>query len=472
MDKTLDAVSERFARNISESSAAVRMPATDSLDLDSQEPAKRPWYRKPLALSVIGAAFILGSGFGGRAYLHARGHESTDDAFIEGRVVQMSPRIAGHVAKLRVTDNQHVEAGQVLVEIDARDFQARVDQARAALDAARGKESAAKAQLDLVTVTSGADVSSARAGEAQAQSGVETAQAAVTAAQSAAAEADARIAASEAAVAEAKADVAAAQADQYRAATELKRFEQMHGVQVASDQELINARAASQAADARADGAVKKVAAAEAAVAQSKAARASAAAALAQTQSQVGQAKAKLAEAAAHVEQASVAPQRVLAAKSDLETASAEVQRLEAQLHQAELDLSYTRITAPEAGRVTRRTVEEGNYIQPGQAMFALVPQDMWVVANFKETQLDRMRPGQHVDVKVDAYPGLKIAGHVDSVQRGTGARFSLLPPENATGNYVKVVQRVPVKIVFDRAPGDEYPIGPGMSVEPEVALK
>jgi membrane fusion protein (multidrug efflux system) len=121
---------------------------------------------------------------------------------------------------------------------------------------------------------------------------------------------------------------------------------------------------------------------------------------------------------------------------------------------------------------VTRRTVEEGNYVQPGQAMFALVPQDMWVVANFKETQLDRMRAGQPVEVKVDAYPGLKLAGHVDSVQRGTGARFSLLPPENATGNYVKVVQRVPVKIVFDRAPGDEYPIGPGMSVEPEVSVK
>ena len=469
MDRTLDAVPNRLARNLSESSAPVRMPATDSVDLDSPERASRPWYRKPLALTVVGAALILGSGFGGRAYLHARGHESTDDAFIEGRVVQMSPRIAGHVAKLWVTDNQHVEAGQVLVEIDARDFQARVDQARAALDAAKGKESAAKAQLDLVTVTSGADVNSAKAGEAQAQSGV---QAAVTAAQSAAAEADARIAASEAAVAEAKADVAAAQADRYRAATELKRFEQMHDVQVASDQELINVRAASQAADARADAAVKKVAAAEAAVAQAKAARASASAALAQAQSQVGQAKAKLAEAAAHVEQASVAPQRVQTAKSDLETTSADVQRLEAQLHQAELDLSYTRITAPEAGRVTRRTVEEGNYVQPGQAMFALVPQDMWVVANFKETQLDRMRPGQHVDVKVDAYPGLKIAGHVDSVQRGTGARFSLLPPENATGNYVKVVQRVPVKIVFDRALGDEYPIGPGMSVEPEVALK
>jgi membrane fusion protein (multidrug efflux system) len=417
-------------------------------------------------------ALVVGTGVGTRAYVHAQTHESTDDAFVEGRVVQMSPRVAGHVAKLLVTDNQHVEAGQVLVEIDDRDFRARLDQARAALESAKGKQAAAQSQLDLVTVTSGADLAQAKAGESQARSAVETANAQVTAAQSALKEAEARVSATQAAVDEAKADVVAAQAEQHRAATELKRFQQMHGVQVASDQELENAQAASRTADAKADAAAKKVVAAEAAVAQANAAKASAAAALTQAQSSVGQAEAKLAEARAHVEAADVAPQRVRQARSDLQTASAEVARLEAQVRQAELDLSYTRITAPEAGRITRRSVEEGNYVQPGQAMFALVPQDMWVIANFKETQLDHMRPGQNVDVKVDAYPELHLKAHVDSVQRGTGARFSLLPPENATGNYVKVVQRVPVKVVFDQNPGDQYPIGPGMSVEPEVTLK
>jgi membrane fusion protein (multidrug efflux system) len=432
----------------------------------------RPWFKRPLAIAAASVALVLGAGVGGRAYVHALSHESTDDAFVEGRVVQMSPRVAGHVAKLLVSDNQHVAAGQVLVEIDDRDFRARLDQARAALDSAKGKQAAAQAQLDLVTVTSGADLTQAKAGESQARSALETSRAQVTAAESALAEAGARVSAMQAAVDEARADVVAAQAEQHRAATELKRFEQMHDKLVASDQELENVQAASRTADAKVDAAGKKVAAAEASVAQAKAAKTSAAAAVAQAQSSVGQAEAKVAEARAHVEAADVAPQRVQSARSELRTASADVARLEAQVHQAELDLSYTRITAPEAGRVTRRTVEDGNYVQPGQAMFALVPQDMWVIANFKETQLDHMRPGQNVDVKVDAYPELHLKAHVDSVQRGTGARFSLLPPENATGNYVKVVQRVPVKIVFDQAPGDQYPIGPGMSVEPEVNVK
>jgi membrane fusion protein (multidrug efflux system) len=434
---------------------------------------RRPLYRRPLWLAIGLLAVLTGVGLGVRYYLHARAYEVTDDAFVDGRLIQMSPRVAGHVAHVLVTDNQRVEAGQTLVEIDPRDFQTRVDQAKAALESARGKAAAAKAQLDLVKVTSGANVSQAQAAERQAASAVESANAQVTAARSALTEAEARVAASAAAVDQAKAEVVVAEAERVRAGLELKRFEQMHASQVASDQELANAQAAARTADARTDAANKKVTASQAAVSQAKAAQASAAAALTQAQSLVVGAQAKLEEAKAHVEEVSVAPQRVRVAEADVNTAGAEVQRLDAQLHQAELDLSYTKITAPEAGRVTRKAVEDGNYVQPGQAMFALVPEDMWVVANFKETQLDLMRPGQPVDVKVDAYPGLTVPAHVDSVQRGTGARFSLLPPENATGNYVKVVQRVPVKIVFDQMPSnDRYPIGPGMSVEPEVKVR
>jgi membrane fusion protein (multidrug efflux system) len=139
---------------------------------------------------------------------------------------------------------------------------------------------------------------------------------------------------------------------------------------------------------------------------------------------------------------------------------------------EAALRLSFTHITAPEAGRVTRRTIEEGAYVQVGQALMTVVPNDFWVVANFKETQLDTVRPGQPVDIRVDAYPELRLRGHVDSVQAGTGARFSLLPPENATGNYVKVVQRVPVKIVFDQLPHDPTLLGPGMSVVPTIRVR
>jgi len=151
---------------------------------------------------------------------------------------------------------------------------------------------------------------------------------------------------------------------------------------------------------------------------------------------------------------------------------AAEAEAARKRAAEAALKLSYTRITAPEAGRVTRRTVEEGAYVQVGQILMSIVPNDFWVIANFKETQLTRIRPGQPVEIKVDAYPGMVLRGHVDSVQAGTGSRFSLLPPENATGNYVKVVQRVPVKIVFDELPREPERLGPGMSVVPTVIVR
>jgi membrane fusion protein, multidrug efflux system len=168
----------------------------------------------------------------------------------------------------------------------------------------------------------------------------------------------------------------------------------------------------------------------------------------------------------------SAAEAQVTLSQANIATAEANIGQGEAAVRQAELNLSYTKVTAPEAGRVTRRVVEKGNYIQPGQSLLAIVPKNMWVVANFKETQLKHMRPGQPVAVEVDAYPQFKFKGHVESIQTGSGARFSLFPPENATGNYVKVVQRVPVKIVLDDNADASVVLGPGMSVEPKVRVK
>jgi membrane fusion protein, multidrug efflux system len=158
--------------------------------------------------------------------------------------------------------------------------------------------------------------------------------------------------------------------------------------------------------------------------------------------------------------------------EAGVETATAAVQQAEAKVQQAELNLSYTKIIAPMDGRVTARSVQMGHYVQPGQALLALVPKDVWVVANFKETQLTYMKPGQPVELTVDAYPNKKFKGKVDSLQAGTGARFSLLPPENAVGNYIKVVQRVPVKIIFDEELPTNLDIAPGMSVVPIVKVK
>ena len=239
-------------------------------------------------------------------------------------------------------------------------------------------------------------------------------------------QAQAQVNASQAKVAQAQAAVAAADAENQRAADDLKRYES------------VESRAVSKSAF-------------DLAQSQARAAAANLDAARSQ---------AKAAEADVALSQAGVV------------TAGAAVQQAEAKLQQAELNLSYTEILAPEDGRVTRRVVEQGAYIQPGQALMAIVPRHYWVIANFKEIQLTHMRPGQPVEVGVDAYPGRTFQGHVESIQSGAGARFSLFPPENATGNYIKVVQRVPVKILLDDLPGNDLALGPGMSVVPTVRVK
>jgi membrane fusion protein (multidrug efflux system) len=240
-------------------------------------------------------------------------------------------------------------------------------------------------------------------------------------------QAKAQVNASQAKVAQARATVAAADAENQRAADDLKRYQSVDSTAVSKS-----------AFDA----------------AQSQARTASANLEAARSQAKAAEADVTLSEAG-------------------VETASATVQQAEAKLRQAELNLSYTQVTAPEAGRVTRRVVEPGAYIQPGQALMAIVPRQYWVLANFKETQLTHMRVGQPVEVVVDAYPDHKFKGHVESIQSGAGARFSLFPPENATGNYIKVVQRVPVKIVLDNDdPDAELALGPGMSVDPKVRVK
>jgi len=258
------------------------------------------------------------------------------------------------------------------------------------------------------------------------ETSVSLARADLAAARSRLDESQAQVKVSEARVAQAQAAVTAAEAENQRATNDLQRYES------------VESRAVSQSA-----------------IDQAQAGARSATANLAAARSQTRAAQADVALSQAGVE-----------------TATAAVQQAEAKLQQAELNLSYTKILAPRDGRVTARGVQLGNYVQPGQMLLTLVPTDVWVLANFKETQLTRLRPGQPVELHVDAYPDRKFKGRVDSLQAGTGARFSLLPPENAVGNYVKVVQRVPVKIIFDEPLPADLDIAPGMSVEPKVKVK
>jgi membrane fusion protein (multidrug efflux system) len=341
---------------------------------------------------------------------------STDDAFIESRIVQVAPSIAGRVLTVAVEDNQHVQAGTTLVEIDPAQPQARLDAARADLALARAAASASRAALEASRTTTAAAMERAKAGQAAAEARVTEA--------------------------EAEEQAAASQAEQAR--DDLARYAKLDSRSV-SEQQRDLAASTSKAAGSKLEAARKNIAAARAAV---------------------GAAQGDVASAEA-------APHEIAVREAEVAKADAAIEKSGAAVHQAEIDLAYCHITATETGRITRKTVQVGNYVQVGQIMFALVPDERWVIANFKETQLGGIRPGAEAEVRVDAYPDAKFRGHVDSLQSGSGSRFSLLPPENATGNYVKVVQRVPVKIVFDEQPDPAvYSLGPGMSVEPEVRIR
>jgi membrane fusion protein (multidrug efflux system) len=341
----------------------------------------RPFYKRPVLMISLSSLFLAAIIFGLYLWIHGRNYESTDDAFIDGRIVRISPRVSGKVISMPIDDNRPVTAEQILIQIDPAPFQAKVDQAVAAV-------AEAEAQL-----------AQAKANEAVAEA---------TADQS-------------------DADVLVAEANAKNAKQNIDRYNNLPPA-ARTQQQVDQANADYRSTDANVTAAKKKADASHA---------------------------------------------QVEAAKTMIHSQEAAVNSAKAQLEQANLDLGYTSVRAGHAGRITRRTVEVGNYISAGQEILDVVPTDapadLWVTANFKETQLEHIKPGQRVTISVDAFPDEKLTGHVDSIQNGTGAVFSLLPPENATGNYVKVVQRVPVKIVIDGHP--DHLLSPGMSVEPEVDI-
>lgn len=396
---------------------------------DQQAPAETLARKNKMKLLAF-AGGILAVVAGTWYFLYSRAFESTDNAFIDGSVVQISPRVPGQVLHVYVQDNQHVNKGDLIAEIDPRDYQTQLDQAQAGLKTTTAHAAGAQSGMDLTSVVTGAVLIQAAAGLDAAGDQVSVLQAQVTHAQ---------------------AQMAAAEAEAHRASDDAQRYKSLHDKDEVSRQLLDRAETEARATSANFDAARQEVAAAKAQ--------------LELAEKQVQQAKGRLLEAQS-------APEQVQVRKSDLQSASSQKDQQNAAVQQAELNLSYTKIYAPDSGYITKKSVEPGNFVQTGQVLMALVSDRLWVTANFKETQLEYMRPGQIVTVSVDAYPQLKLRGHVDSIQSGSGARFSLLPPENATGNYVKVVQRVPVKIIIDEAPTPEYRLGPGLSVIPEVKVR
>lgn len=356
-----------------------KTPNNDKAEFEEKAKKKRPEYKKKrVVVPVITACILVLTGI--IMAIHSTFFQSTDDAFVEGRLVSVAPRVAGPVIKLLVDDNDEVQAGQLLVEIDPADYEVKLHQAEAKLAEAKAQLNVTEKQID--------------EGGSNVQQSYE--------------------------------DLNSTKSKLDFAAKDHKRYTDMYKEGIVSKQDYDNSS----------------------------------------THYTVAQANHKAAQ-----EKSKAVQSALESHKAKAEAVQAEIKRLEAEVEQAKLNLSYTKIYAPQAGMVSARSVEAGNYVQTGQPLMEIVPEQVWVIANFKEIQLTNMKKGQPVSIKVDTYPGKRFKGHVDSIQRATGAKSSLFPPENAVGSYVKIVQRVPVKIVFDEDI-KEYNIVPGMSVVPKVKIK
>lgn len=377
---------------------------------------------------VIAIVVLLVVGF--FAYRYFTSYESTDDAQIDGHINSISARVSGHVIKLNVRDNQYVQAGTVLVEIDPADYQVAYEKAKADFADAQASAVAAGVSVPITSVNTSSQVSVTEADVNSARAGIQVAKQQFQAA---------------------KARLQEAEANNIKAQSDLERYKQLVTKQEISKQQYDQATAAAAAG----------AAAVEAARASSDAA-----------QQQVTQAEGRLVQAQANWRYANTAPKQMQVIKAREASALADAQRKKADLDQTTLNLQYTKIVAPVNGIVSNRTVEVGQNVAPGQELMKVINlDDIWITANFKETQLRNMKVGQHVTIDVDAN-GRDYKGKVDSIAGASGARFSLLPPENATGNYVKVVQRIPVKIVLDPGSNNDHQLRPGMSVTPKVWIR
>lgn len=339
---------------------------------------RHEYEKKRVIVPSITAGFLLLLGIG--AAIHSTYFQSTDDAFVEGRLITVAPRVAGPVVELLVDDNDDVKAGDLLIRIDPADYEVKLHQAEAKL---------AEAQAEL-------NVTEKDVAKNQAQ------------------------------VNQTTEDITSAKSKMEFAKNDHSRYTKMYKEGIVSKQEYENSKTKFEVAEANNKSEIEKSQAAKHALASNEA---------------------------------------------KAEAMQANIKKLEAEVEQAKLDLKYTEVYAPQSGKVSARSVEMGNYLQVGQPIMQIVPEEVWVVANFKENQLTHMQPKQEVSIKVDTYPNKRFKGEVQSIQRATGAKSSLFPPENAVGSYVKIVQRVPVKIIF-KEDISNYNIVPGMSVVPKVKVK
>jgi len=391
--------------------------------------SRRRRSRRILLFTVIGLILIAG---GILLYRYFASYESTDDAEIDGYIYPVSTRVTGYVVRVTVDNNQFVQAGTVLAQLDPKDYDVAVVNAKATWANVRAASEAARINVPLTSVNTSSQLSSAQSDVENVQSGLAAAERQFEAAQ---------------------ATLRQAEANDLKAQDDVTRYKPL------AEKDEIPQQQYTQAVDTQ-----------KATAAAIEAARASAAA----SEQAVTGARTRVAQAEAELHYAETRPQQISLQQSRAQAADAQAEQAQAALQQAQLNLQYTTVVAPVSGVVGQRSVQPGQNVAPGQQLMTIVPLDsenIWVTADFKETQLTYMQPGQPVKISVDTY-GRSYDGHVLNIGGATGSRFSLLPPENATGNYVKVVQRIPVKIVFEKGQDPQHLLRPGMSVEPKVRVK
>src|SRR5579863_2838630 len=398
--------------------------------------------RGRILILVAIVAVLAVSGFFLWRYLNT--YESTDDAQVDGHIDAISARISGNIIDVHAEDEKYVKAGDVLVRIDPRDYQVALDKAEADLADAEAALETSRINIPITSTTTASQLKSANSGHGDATAFLLGADRQLEAAQ-------ARLVSANAGVREAEANLAKANDD-------VGRYKMLVDKDEISRQQYVTAVDTADAARATRDARMAAVAEAEQNIVVAR--------------SVVDQAKQRIAEADASVESAGTAPQQVAASETRAKSALAQVAQRKALVEQAKLNLSYCTIVAPVTGIVGKKTVEIGENVSAGEQLMAVVPlDDVWIIANFKETQLSRMKPGQRVRFTVDAY-SKEYKGTIQQIGGASGSRFSLLPPENATGNYVKVVQRVPVRIDLDPGENSDHRLRPGLSVDPKVYVE
>lgn len=429
-------------------SQAVFAPEIEAFAETPELPPSGGLAQRRKALLIWGGGIVLALllAIGVRYFVWSAHHETTNDAYLAGHVHPISARITDTVKQVLIDDNQHVVQGEPLVILDPSDYQVRLDRVKAALDAASDQAETAAAAIRSTSQSATAQATEARGSIGEAKASIQSSKAAVAAA--------------DAGVPRAEAQLSESNATLQREETDLSRYQDLYAKQEISKQTLDHQKASYQVA----------LAARAAAQDQVRQARAQ----LIAAQQGVARAEAQLTSSEGGLQSAQAAGLETRVRADQFATAQAAVAEASAALKNAQLQLSYTIIKAPASGRIGKKSVEAGQRVQVGQPLMAVVEDQPWVVANFKETQLQKMRTGQHAEIEIDAFPKHTFHGHVDSIAPGSGNEFALLPPDNATGNFTKIVQRIPVKIVLDRDSTRGYQdlISPGMSVVVTVTTK